>query len=417
MTNENTLSPSDTGMKKKRTGRLIALGLICVLAALGYGLYWLLIARFTVYTDNAYVQGNVVQITPLISATVVAIHVNDTDHVQAGQLLVDLNPQDVRLALDQADAQLAQTVREVRTLYAANNALTAIVNARQADLARSETDLLRLNADLGRREALAEGGAVSVEELQHLKNAITNAHSTQAAAVASLTEAKEQLVKNQTLTEDTRVENHPRVLAAAVKYREAWLNVKRAGIVAPLSGVVARRSAQVGQRVAIGVPIMAIVPLDQLWVDANFKESQLASLRIGQPATLTSDVYGQRVEYHGHVAGFGAGTGAVFSLLPAQNATGNWIKIVQRVPVRIALDAKELAEHPLRVGLSMEATVDIHDQSGPSSSSTTAVDEAGKQQVVTSTRVFDDLDKAVDERVNAIVSANLGHRVHLKRAD
>ena len=417
MTNENTLSPSDTGMKKKRTGRLIALGLICVLAALGYGLYWLLIARFTVYTDNAYVQGNVVQITPLISATVVAIHVNDTDHVQAGQLLVELNPQDVRLALDQADAQLAQTVREVRTLYAADNALAATVNARQADLSRSETDLLRLNADLGRREALAEGGAVSVEELQHLKNAITNAHSTQAAAVASLTEAKEQLVKNQTLTEDTRVENHPRVLAAAVKYREAWLNVKRAGIVAPLSGVVARRSAQVGQRVAIGVPIMAIVPLDQLWVDANFKESQLASLRIGQPATLTSDVYGQRVEYHGHIAGFGAGTGAVFSLLPAQNATGNWIKIVQRVPVRIALDAKELAEHPLRVGLSMEATVDIHDQSGPSSSSTTAVDEAGKQQVVTSTRVFDDLDKAVDERVNAIVSANLGHRVHLKRAD
>lgn len=418
MTNENTLLPSDTGMQKKRTGRLIAFGLICVLAALCYGLYWLLIARFTVYTDNAYVQGNVVQITPLISATVVAIHVNDTDHVQAGQLLVQLNPQDVRLALDQADAQLAQTVREVRTLYATNNALAATVNARQADLSRSETDLLRLNADLGRREALAEGGAVSVEELQHLKNAITNAHSTQAAAVASLTEAKEQLVKNQTLTEDIRVENHPRVLAAAVKYREAWLNVKRAGIVAPLSGVVARRSAQVGQRVTIGAPIMAIVPLDQLWVDANFKESQLASLRIGQPATMTADVYGQRVEYHGHIAGFGAGTGAVFSLLPAQNATGNWIKIVQRVPVRIALDAKELAEHPLRVGLSMEATVDIHDQSGPSSGSATAAAEVGKQQAVTSsTSVFDDQDKAVDERVNAIVSANLGHRVHLKRAD
>jgi membrane fusion protein (multidrug efflux system) len=411
MTTANTPAPDPTALERKRKRRLLLLAAACLLAGLAYGLYWLLVARFHVSTDNAYVQGNVIQITPQVGGTVVAINVNDTDNVTAGQLLVRLDPVDSRVALDQAEAQLAQTVREVRATYTTNRALAATIDARQADLARSEAELARLRADLGRRETLVAGGAVSVEELQHLQTAVANARLVQSAANSGVSEAREQLTKNESLTEGTPVEANPRVLSAAAKYREAWLAFKRSDISAPVTGTVARRSVQLGQRLVSGVAIMAIVPLDQLWVDANFKESQLESLRIDQPVTLTADVYGRRTEYRGRVAGLGAGTGSAFSLLPAQNATGNWIKIVQRVPVRIAVEAKDIAEHPLRVGLSMDVDVDVHDQSGPS------VVEAARNGPVASTKVYDDLDKAADERVNAIVSANLGHRVLLKRAD
>ncbi|RIX45105.1 MAG: HlyD family efflux transporter periplasmic adaptor subunit [Rhodocyclales bacterium GT-UBC] len=409
MTTENTL-PATGEPESRRKRQLVLLGIVCLLAALAYGLYWMFVVRFKVDTDNAYVQGNVVQITPQIGGTIVAIEADDTDNVKLGQMLVRLDPADARVALDQAEAQLAETVREVRVTFANNNALAAAIDSRQADLTRAQAELARLTADLARREPLVDGGAVSREEVQHLQTAIANARSAQAAATAGLAEAREQLAKNQSLTEGTTPETHPRVQAAAGKYREAWLASKRLGIAAPVAGTVARRSAQVGQRVASGVPLMAIVPLDQLWVDANFKESQLETLRIGQPATLTADIYGHRTEFKGTVAGLGAGTGAAFSLLPAQNATGNWIKVVQRVPVRIQLDPQELAAHPLRVGLSMEVSVDVHDQSGK------AVTEATRSAPVASTTVFDDLDKAADARVNAIVSANLGHPVNLKRA-
>ena len=408
--NANDLPSEASTLEEKRKRRLILLGSACLLAAIGYGLYWFMVTRFSVETDNAYVQGNVVQITPQVSGTVLSINVNDTDNVKAGQLLVRLDPVDMRVALDQAEAQLAQTVREVRATFTTNNALSATISARQADLARSESELSRLHADLARRETLVDGGAVSIEELQHLQAAVTNAHLMQSAANSSLTEAREQLARNETQTDGTTVDAHPRVLAAAAKYREAWIAFKRSDITAPVSGAVARRSVQVGQRIAGGVPIMAIVPMDQLWVDANFKDSQLESLRIGQPVTLTADVYGHRTEYRGKVAGLGAGTGAAFSLIPAQNATGNWIKIVQRVPVRIELEAKDMEKYPLRVGLSMDVSVDVHDQSGPS------VVEAARNEPVASTNVFDDLDKAADARVTAIISANLGHKVALKRA-
>ena len=251
-----------------------------------------------------------------------------------------------------------------------------------------------------RREPLLATGAVGKEEVQHLQTTVSNAKS-------ALTEAREQLAKSQALTDGTSVENNPRVLAAAAHVRETYLAYKRAGITAPVSGAVAKRNVQVGQRVQAGVPLMAIVPLEQVWVDANFKESQLEDLRIGQPVTLTADVYGSNQEYHGHVIGLGAGTGAAFSLLPAQNATGNWIKIVQRLPVRIALDPKELQEHPLRVGLSMNVTVDVHDQSGRS------VTDGSNNQPIVATAVFDELGKSADEQVNKIVSANLGHKVVL----
>lgn len=411
LNNDAAANIGDTGEPSPRKRRLIIFGVLCLAAIFAYGLYWFLVARYRVETDNAYVQGNVVQITPQTGGTVLAIEADDTDYVKAGQMLVRLDPMDARVGLDQAEAQLAQAVRDARATFTANDALAATIRVRQADLARAESEVARYGDDLKRREGLVSGGAVSVEEVQHLKTTHANAESAKLAAQAALAEAREQLMRNQTQTEGATVETHPRVLAAAAKFREAWLGFKRAGIVAPVAGNVARRSVQVGQRIVTGVPLMALVPMEQLWVDANFKESQIASLRLGQPALLTADVYGRHTEFHGRVAGLGAGTGAAFSLLPAQNATGNWIKIVQRVPIRIALDPKEVAEHPLRIGLSMEVSVDVHDQSGKT------VAEAARSAPVASTSIYDHLDKAADERVNAIVSANLGRSVRMKRAN
>jgi membrane fusion protein (multidrug efflux system) len=392
MANETTTVPA-AAPNGKRKKLLFALLAACGIVSVGYAIYWSTIARYQIETDNAYVQGNVVQITPQIGGTVVAVDADDTDYVKAGQLLVRLDPIDARVALDQAEAQLATAVREVRGTFSGNDALKASVATREADLARAQ-------ADLARREPLLASGAVGKEEVQHLQTAVSNARS-------ALTEAREQLARNQALTDGTSVENNPRVLAAAAHARESYLAYKRSGIAAPIAGAVAKRNVQVGQRVQAGVPLMAVVPLDQVWVDANFKESQLEELRIGQPVTLTADVYGGSKEYHGHVVGLGAGTGAAFSLLPAQNATGNWIKIVQRLPVRIALDSKELQEHPLRVGLSMNVTVNVRDQSGK------AVTDGSSNQAAIETTVFDELGKAADEHVNKIVSANLGHKVVL----
>lgn len=408
---QNTPAAAITEAEARRKRQLILLAIVCLLAGLAYGVYWMLVARFRVSTDNAYVHGNVVQITPQIAGTIVAIEADDTEQVEQGQMLVRLDPADARIALDQAEAQLAEATREVRAVFANDRALAATVDSRQAELDRAEAELARLAADLKRRKPLVAGGAVSGEVVQHLQTAVANARSAQLAARASLKEAREQLNKNQSLTQGTTPETHPRVLVAAAKYREAWLASQRLGISAPVAGTVARRSAQVGQRVASGTPLMAIVPLDQLWVDANFKESQLEELRIGQPAVLTADIYGQGVEFKGRVAGLSAGTGAAFSLLPAQNATGNWIKIVQRLPVRIVLDPQEVAERPLRVGLSMNVSVDTHDQSGKS------VANAARNTSVASTNVFDDLDQAAVERVDAIVSANLGHSVTIRRVE
>lgn len=403
-----TLAPSSADVKRKRQLLLLATG--CLVATAAYSAYWLLVARYKVDTDNAYVQGNIVQITPQIGGTVVAVEADDTDMVRAGQRLIRLDPADARIALDQAEAQLAETVREVRSLFVANAALAAGVDSRKSELTRTQAEVARLADDLARRKPLVDSGAVSREEVLHLQTAVDNAKSAENIAAAKLAEAREQLAQNQSLTENTTPETHPRVLAAAAKVRDAWLANQRLGIVAPIAGMVAKRNVQVGQRVAGGTPLMAVVPLDQLWVDANFKESQLEDLRLGQPVELTADSYGQRLKYRGSVAGLAAGTGSAFSLLPAQNATGNWIKIVQRVPVRIQLDPAQLAEHPLRVGLSMNVTVDVRDQSGRS------VAEAGKSAPAATTQVFDDLDKAADARVNKIVSEHLGHAVKLRRA-
>ncbi|MDT7515142.1 HlyD family efflux transporter periplasmic adaptor subunit [Rhodoferax mekongensis] len=380
---------------------------IVVLLGLAYGGFEYYGARHSEETDNAYVQGNVIQITPQVGGTVTAILADDTDFVKAGQALVKLDPADAKVALDQAEANLAQAVRQVRTLYANNGTLSAQVTLRESDIARAQTDIARATDDLNRRQALAGNGAVSKEELNHAKSQLTTAQNALAAAQAGVAAAREQLSSNQTLTEGTNVEGHPSVVAASAKVREAFLALHRAELPAPVDGYVAKRTVQLGQRVAAGAPLMAIIPLNQLWVDANFKEVQLRNIRIGQPVKLTADLYGKKMEYKGTVAGLGAGTGAAFSLLPAQNATGNWIKVVQRVPVRVALDAEQLAQNPLRVGLSMEATVDVTDQSGKS------LADAPRSASATQTDVYTVLDQQASDEVRKVIAANLGRGAKL----
>ncbi|WP_077301688.1 HlyD family efflux transporter periplasmic adaptor subunit [Aquaspirillum sp. LM1] len=378
------VAPTPSG---RRTQLLIRLAALLLLASLAYTAWWALVARYHEHTDNAYVSGNLVQITPQTSGTVLAIQADDTDYVTAGQPLVLLDPADARVALEQAEADLAQQVRLARNLFASRAAAAAQLAVRQAELTRAE-------ADLARRQQAA-GGAVAQEELAHAQSAVLTARAAQ-------TSAKEQLSASEAQTEGTTPAEHPAVQRAAAKVREAHLAMTRAMLPAPVSGYVAKRSVQVGQRIQPGAPLMAIVPLTGLWVEANFKESQLARMRIGQPVTLRADVYGSQVEYHGKVLGLGAGTGGVFSLLPAQNATGNWIKVVQRVPVRVSLDAAELAAHPLRVGLSMLAEVDLHDQSGP------VLGTTPRQAPALQTTVFGAKDQQAEQRIARIIAANLG---------
>ena len=391
-----------TPSSNKRRRALTALASVVVLAGAGWGLYEWLVASHYESTDNAYVQGNVIQITPQIGGTVMAIMADDTDFVKAGQPLVQLDPADAKVALDQAEAALAQTVRQVRTLYANNGSLAAQVTLRQSDIAKAQSDIARAQDDLKRRQALSGNGAVSKEELNHAETTLANAKSALAAAQAGVVSAREQLASNQSLTEGTSVEQHPSVLAAAAKVREAYLATQRVALPAPVEGYVAKRTVQLGQRVAAGTPMMSIVPLNQVWVDANFKEVQLRSIRLDQPVKLTADVYGKKVEYTGRVAGLGVGTGAAFALLPAQNATGNWIKVVQRVPVRIALDAAQLKANPLRVGLSMDAEIDVTQKGGK------MLADAPRASALAQTQVYSRLDQGADAEVQRIIAANMG---------
>ncbi len=373
---------------------------VVVVAGLGWAAYEYLVASHYESTDNAYVQGNVIQITPQIGGTVMALMADDTDFVKAGQPLVQLDPADARVALEQAEAALAQAVRQARTQYANNGALSAQIALRDADVSKANSDIARAADDLNRRQSLTGNGAVSKEELSHAQTQLANAKSALAAAKAGVIAAREQLSSNQALTDGTRIDQHPGVLVAAAKVREAFLASQRTALVAPVDGYVARRTVQLGQRVAAGTPLMSVIPLNQVWVDANFKEVQLRNIRIGQPVTLVADLYGKKVDYKGTVAGLGVGTGAAFSLLPAQNATGNWIKVVQRVPVRIALDAKQLGEHPLRVGLSMVAEVDVSKQDGKT------LADAPRNAALAHTQAFAAQDDAASEDVRRVIAAN-----------
>src|SRR5258706_4217886 len=365
---------------------LLAVVAAFVVGAVGYAAYWALVLRNAESTDDAYVNGNVVQITSQVPGTVVTVAANDTDFVKAGTTLVQLDTADAKVALEQAESQLAKTVRQVRNLYATSGQLAATVRQYDAELARAQEDL-------GRRERLAASGFISSEALQHERSSLR-------VADAAASAAKQQLAAHQALVERTSIESHPDVRAAAARVHEAYLAYSRTALPAPVSGYVAKRSVQLGQRVAPGSPLMAVVPLDQVWVDANFKEGQLKSMRVGQPVALTADLYGGKLEYHGRVAGFGAGTGGAFALLPAQNASGNWIKIVQRVPVRIALDRAELEAHPLQVGLSMQVKVDTLEQAGE------RLPRMAQSRGVDASAVFSSVDHLAEERVRSIVAGN-----------
>jgi membrane fusion protein (multidrug efflux system) len=368
--------------------RILLVGVIALflLGGAAYGVYWLLHGRWHETTDDAYVGGNLVQITPQVAGTVLSIYADDTDYVKDSQTLVALDKADARVVLEQAEAQLAKTVRSVRTLRATSTEGEANVAQRRAELRKAEQDLAR-------RRAVEASGAVSGEELQH-------AIDTLNAARAALQAAEQQFAGQRALVDHTDVHDHPDVLAAAARVREAYLALSRTELPAPTAGFVARRSVQIGQRVAPGNVLMTVAPLEDVWVDANFKENQLANLRPGQPVALVADAYGSAVTYHGRVAGFSAGTGAAFALLPAQNASGNWIKVVQRVPVRVTLDRKELAEHPLQIGLSMKVDVDTHDRSAG------RLQRVERQTPAYETRAFASVDPQANERIERIIAEN-----------
>jgi len=370
-THNETAKPSLWKSPRVRWLTLILGGFLVI--GVAWGVYWDRDLRYSVYTDDAYVSGNVVQITPRVSGTVIAIGADNTQFVKAGQPLVRLDPEDAKVTLQESEAQLAKTVRQVRNLFATSSELQANVLVRRTDLAKAQSDY-------DRRARLQRSGAISQEELQHASDAVR-------AAQAALVAAQQQLAANRAWVDGTTIESNPAVRDAAAAVHAAYLNYAR--------------DVQLGEHVSDGQPLMAVVPLDQVWVDANFKESQLDSMRVGQPVTLISDLYGSGTVFHGHVIGFGAGTGSAFSLLPAQNATGNWIKIVQRVPVRIALDPRELAQHPLQIGLSMKAYVSVRDDGGQ------RLPEVATNTRDYATDVFQSVASQADETVRRIIAANV----------
>lgn len=375
---------------RKRRFLLILITLIFLVLALIYAFYWFTIGRYYESTDDAYVNGNIIPITSQVGGTIIAVKTDDTENVTAGQILVELDPIDSYTALEQAKADLAETLRSTQQLFINNEGLEATITERKIAQAQARKDLLR------RHETIGVGG-VSQEDLTHAQDALQSAE-------ASLIQARSALLANKALTENTNLPQHPNVQAATAKLRKAYIDTTRISIRAPLDGEIAKRNAQVGQRIGEGTQLMALVPLNQLWVDANFKEKQVRYMRVGQTVTLTADLYGSSVIYHGKILGFSAGTGSAFALLPAQNATGNWIKVVQRLPIRIALDPEELKKHPLRVGLSMEATVNLHDQNGKFINETTTINK---------TTIYDDLLKKSDVEIQKIITANINKTANL----
>ncbi|MGN6093803.1 MAG: HlyD family efflux transporter periplasmic adaptor subunit, partial [Luteibacter jiangsuensis] len=373
--------------KSRRGFFLKLLVLVLVLAGIGWTVWYFVDGRWYEDTDDAYVNGNVVQITPQIAATVLSITADDGDLVHKGDVLVKLDDSDAQIAILSARAELANTVRRVRGLY--NNVTSA-----QADVAVRQTAVDRARADYNRRRDLAKSGAISAEELSHALDTLTSAES-------SLASAKQAYSTSKVLVDDTVVASHPDVRAAAAKLRSAYLEKARTVILAPVDGYVAKRSVQLGQRVQPGAALMAVVPLHEVWIDANFKETQLTHMRIGQPVDVTADVYGSDMVYKAKIRSLGVGSGSAFSLLPAQNATGNWIKIVQRVPVRVVFtDPKQLDEKPLRIGLSTKVTVSLHDQGGP----LLAQQPPTKPEFATD--VYDNRLAGVDEEIARVIHDN-----------
>ena len=340
-------APVDPATRRKtlRNRLFLGFGALLVLAAVAYGSWWYIVGQRYISTDDAYVNADSAQITPQINGTVSEVAVSDTMHVKRGRVLVRIDPADAQLASEQAEATYAQTIRRVEGYFANAAQAAAQVTARNSDVSRA-------NQDYGRRVSLAKAGAIANEQ-------VTDYRNTYDTARANLVAAQQTLAAQQALIRGTDVAHNPEVLAAKAALDTAKLAVSRTVIRAPFDGVVAQKVVQIGQRVQLGQALMSVVPVNSAYVDANFKEGQLTRVRPGQSVSLTSDLYGSDVVFHGHVQGLSGGTGSAFALIPAQNATGNWIKVVQRLPVRVALDPNELAQHPLRVGLSMTATIDI----------------------------------------------------------
>jgi membrane fusion protein (multidrug efflux system) len=346
---ENT-SAENVPRTSKRKRNFIIFIIILVLIAAGCLAWYLLYARFYETTDDAYVNGNQVALTPQIGGTVTQVTADEGDFVEKGQPLVLLDPSDTEIALQQAEANLANTVRQVRGLYSTADNYRAQVAAKQVALQTAQNDYAR-------RQKIFSTGAIAVEDLSHYRDAVASAQSDLAAA-------QQALRTNLAMVDDTVIDSHPEIKTAVATLRQRYLDNSRTTIVAPVSGYVAKRAVQLGMRVSSGTTLLAIVPLNEVWVDANFKESQMNAMRLGQKVTLNADLYGDKIEYHGTIESLGIGTGSAFSLLPAQNASGNWIKIVQRLPVRITLDPHDMQKHPLRIGLSMNARVDIRNVDG-----------------------------------------------------
>jgi membrane fusion protein, multidrug efflux system len=363
---------ADMALKKRRNQRLLALASGVGLVGVAVAAYWTLYASHYVSTDNAYTAVEVAQITPSYGGIVAEVKVKDTQAVKQGDILVVIDPTDARLAAAQAAAELDRAMRRVRSYVANDSNLAAQITAREADekrasaqLASAQADFERAKLDLTRREALLASGSVSGDELTRAQNAYAGADANLAAAKSAVAQSAANLRSataakdaNAALISDTTVDTNPEVLAARARLDQAKVDLERTVIRAPLDGVVAKRQVQLGQRVQTGMPLMAVVPVTEMYVDANFKEVQLSKVRIGQPVKLHADLYGKDVTYTGVVEGFAGGSGSAFSAIPAQNATGNWIKVVQRLPVRVKLDPAELLAKPLKVGLSMSAEID-----------------------------------------------------------
>ncbi|WP_419418931.1 efflux RND transporter periplasmic adaptor subunit [Legionella sp. D16C41] len=384
-----------TSMQSARKKILFLLSSVFLLIGLLYFIYWVVYARYFQTTDNAYVAGNVIPVSAQITGNVIELNVDDTQLVQAGQSLIKLDPTDSAVALDQAKANLALALRQTQQYFINNRELQAIIQSRQSDLQKAKVDLQR-------RQTAIKRGAISQEELTHAEDSFNVAN-------AALLQSQAHWEANLALTHRTNSINHPHVRQAMAALRQAYLNYIRSTIRAPLSGYVAKRAVQIGQRIIPGQILLAIIPLNQIWVDANFKEKQLGKIQIGQQVTLTSDLYGAKVKYHGRITGFSAGTGSAFALLPPQNATGNWIKVVQRLPVRISLDEQELNAHPLRIGLSMKVTVDTRNKND---NQVTQLANSRYQ-----TTIFNNLMKQADNIINDIVQENILRSSDLKIAD
>jgi membrane fusion protein (multidrug efflux system) len=382
---DNSANKSANQEKRKRA--LSIFGIVLLIAALAYVVYWFFVAHYREYTDDAYVAGNLVQIAAQSAGTVISIGADETDYVQLGTPLIKLNTADATVALQRASAQLGDVVRQVNKMF---------ISTRQyeAGVTLGEIGLVRAQQDQQRREGMAEPGAISQEDVEH-------ARQTTSFSEAGLALAQAQLSGSRALVANTDIVRHPQVQAAAAQFRDAYLALQRTALTSPVSGYVAKRAVQVGQHVNAGETLMAVFPMQEIWIDANFKEVQLRHLRIGQPVEVIADLYGDDIVYHGTVAGLGLGTGAAFSLLPAQNATGNWIKVVQRLPVRILLKPEDVQKHPLRVGLSMAVTVDTHQRDGA------VLATAPRTQAAYSTSIYDKELEAADKLIADIINANL----------